>query len=56
MLIEETHYWRDQSEKGLGKKRDLVRYRVTVTCLEGGKLPDRDDGADDEGKDEEESK
>ena len=40
----------------MGKRPDIVRYRVTVTCLEDGKLPDRGDGADDDGKDEEEPK
>jgi hypothetical protein len=49
------HSWREQKESGEGAmgKRDIVRYRVTVTCLDDGKLPDRSGGDDDDGKDEE---
>ena len=57
-VVDLQHHWKEQSESGEGAKirRDIVRYRVTVTCLEDGKLPDRGEGADDEGKQEEEFK
>jgi hypothetical protein len=42
----------NEAEEDRPRKRDFVRYRVTVTCLKDGELPDRGDGADDEGKDE----
>ena len=56
IIVDHQHHWKEQDESGEGAKirRDIVRYRVTVTCLEDGKLPDRGHGADDQEKQEEE--
>jgi hypothetical protein len=53
IVADYKHSWRGQEESGEGSmsKRDIVRYRVTVTCFKDGKLPDRADAANDEGKD-----
>ena len=55
IVADYQHSWKGRGESGEGamSKRDIVRYRVTVTCLDDGKLPDRSGGDDDEGKDEE---
>ena len=58
VVLDYEYYWREKDESGEGAKirRDIVRYQVTVTCLEGGKLPDRGKGAADEEDTEDQSR
>lgn len=53
-IVDRQHHWteRDESGEGEATKKHFVRYRVTVSCLEGDRLPDRGQGESGQEKDE----
>jgi hypothetical protein len=56
-IVDRKHHWTEQDESGKGEatKKHIVRYRVTVSCLEGDRLPDRGEGESGQENDEGES-